>query len=412
MDGKLLAGFGRTDITAPDPIPMGGYGNPLQRLSEGVLLPLKATCVAITDPRGETVLLYTLDHLCTNQNWMEDLRSAVTEATGVRADRILLSATHTHSGPDVRDTITQEHPYYIYFRTQLAKAGAEAMADREEANVFYGDTLVQELNFVRHYVMSDGNMAGDNFGDTQNAKPLRNHHQADHQVVLLRFVRQEKKDILLMNFGAHAKLSSTASSRYGRANRNLQSSDIVGAAREYIEANTPVLVAYFQAAAGNLNPNDPYLLPPNPEKRRTLDAYGQTLGSAVLEALDSLREMTADPFLKTKQTFFKTHHKSTGEIMALELDAVKLGSIGFVTAPYEMFDTHGVMIKTGSPMDATFVLTYANGRFGYIATEETWDYTSADGRKAWELVLSYVNRGAGEELAATFVSMLKELKKV
>lgn len=389
---------------------MGGYGDPLQRLSEGVLLPLMATCIAITDPEGQTVLLYTVDHLCTNQDWMEDLRSAITEATGVTAQNIMLCATHTHSGPDVRNTITQAHPYYFFFRKRLAEAGAAAMADRAEALMQIGDTHVQDLNFVRHYIAEDGFMVGDNFGDAKNHKAVRHHHKADDQVQLLRFVREGKKDILLINFQVHPKLSSTRVSRYGRANRELQSSDTVGATREYVENNAPVLCAYFQGAAGNLNPSEPYLNAPDPEKRRSLEAYGKALGDGILEVVDSLTEMTLEPLWKTRQTHFKTPHKKTGEILSIELNALCLGNIGFVTAPYEMFDTLGVRIKEASPCDITFLLTYANGRFGYVADRETWDYATADCSQAWELVLGYVAKGTGETLTEKMIDMLKELR--
>lgn len=402
----LRVGFGRTDITGNSPLPMGGYGDPLNRISQGVLAPLCATCVAITDPAGKTVLLYTIDHLCTNQDWMPDLRAAIAATTGVPAGHIMLCATHTHSGPDVRNTITTDHSYYAYFRAQLVSAAQAAMEDRAQSTVQTGDTSVQNLNFVRHYRMADGNMAGDNFGNSK-VGAVCNHHPADNQVRLIRFSRQEKPDILLMNFQVHPKLSSTGCSRYGRANRLLMSSDIVGATRVYVEENAPVLVAYYQAAAGNLNPIEPYLTAPEKEKRQSLEAYGAALGGAVVEAMGSLQPMTAAPVLKVKRETFETRHKKDGSLLSMELNAISLGDIAFVTAPYEMFDTHGKQIRENSPFGTTFVLTYANGRFGYIATEETWDYPTADGRIAWELVLGYVTRGTGEQLVQRFVAMLQ-----
>jgi len=405
----LRVGFGRTDITGNSALPMGGYGDPLQRVSEGVLLPLCATCIAITDAAEETVLLYTLDHLCTNQDWMPDLRSAITAATGVPDRHIMLCATHTHAGPDVRNTIGMDHPYYAYFKAQLVQAAQLAMEDRAESTAHTGDTYVQNLNFVRHYRMADGNMAGDNFGDS-SVGVVCNHHPADNQVRLIRFSRPGKSDILLMNFQAHPKLSSTGCSRYGRANRLLMSSDIVGATRAYVEENAPVLVAYYQGAAGNLNPVEPYLTAPGKEKRQSLETYGAALGGAVVEAMDALTPMTAAPVLKVTSDVFETRHKKDGSCLSMELNAISLGDIGFVTAPYEMFDTHGKQIREASPYGTTFVLTYANGRFGYIATEETWNYTTADGRIAWELVLGYVTKGTGEQLVQKFVAMLKGLQ--
>ena len=405
------AGYGRASIAGSAGTPLAGYGDGLSRLSEGIMNQLYATCIAMTDDAGKTVLLYTSDAICTNTEWVEDIRAAITEATGVPADCIQLSATHTHSGPDIRDSLNKESAYYkdIYLPA-FVEAGKQAMEDRAPATVASGDTQVQGLNFVRHYVMDDGNMAGDNFGDTTNHKAVKNHHVADGQVQLIRFVRQEKKDIVAINFQAHPKLVSTAATAYGQTNRKMQSSDFVGGTRDYVEANADVLFAYYQGAAGNINPLDSYILLQNTPAQTDLKAYGKALGGAVIEAMDSLTEMTADPVLKTKQTIFMADPKNGGEKIAMELDAVVLGNIGMVTAPYEMFDTNGLQIKEGSPFETTFVITYANGRFGYIGSDETWDYKTADGSAAYEISgLGYVARGTGEKLADEFVSMLKEL---
>jgi len=414
----LLAGYGRADITADDPIPMGGYGDPLNRQSQGVLLPLYATCIALTDFEATNVLLYTIDHLCTNQQWLFDLRTSISETSGVPAENIMLSATHTHAGPDVRNTITQEHPYYEFFKAKLKEAAVLAMEDREESTVYYGSTAVENLNFVRHYIMADGFIAGDNFGN-HKVPAVKNHHKADPEVQMIRFVRRNKKDILMMNFQVHPKLTSTASTKYGRENRYMQSSDVVGGIRGYFDNNTDLLPAYFQGAAGNLNPCEPYLpSPPESYKRKSAESYGEAFGSALTEAMASLKEMTVPPILKLKKMIFEAEAKNSInkremeliKKLEMELNAITLGNIGMVTAPYEMFDTNGLHIKKNSPFDITFVITYANGRYGYIASEDTWDYKTADGSIPFEIGgLGLVVRGTGEKLADAMLSMLREL---
>lgn len=402
-------GFGRADITSKTSVPLAGYGNTTERMSEGILNYLYATCIAITDENGESVLFYTLDLVCTNAEWMPDLRAAITAATGVPAERILMSATHTHSGPDIRDQINQTHPYYAFFKDAVVAAATQAMNDRAAATVASGSTTVDGLNFVRHYIMSDGNMAGDNYGDFENATPVDNHHKADNEVQIIRFIREGQKDVVMLNFQVHPKLTSTASSAYGLKTRMLQSADIVFSTVDYMEKNGDVHAAYFQGAAGNLNPLDSYIPEHNTFIQTDYLRYGEKLGGAVLDALDSLTPMAVAPTLVTQQTMYDLPHRNGGTL-TMELDAVKLGDIGFVTAPYEMFDTNGVFIKDNSPFATTFVITYANGRFAYVASDDAYDYTTADGSVAYEITLGYVKRGAAEELANQFVSMLKDLE--
>ena len=407
--GEFKVGFGRADITSKTSVPLAGYGNTTERMSQGALTFLYATCIAITDRAGESVLFYTIDHVCTNADWMEDFRTAITEVTGVPGDRILMSATHTHSGPDVRDQVTPSHPYYTVYKDGLVAAAKQAMEDQAPATVASGSTTVDGLNFVRHYMMSDGNMAGDNYGDFTVAKAVDNHHKADNEVQIIQFAREGKKDVVMINFQVHPKLTSTASSDYGLRTRMLQSADVVYSTVEYMEKNADVQAAYFQGACGNLNPLDSYIPEHNGLEQTDFKLYGAKLGGAVLDALDGLKEMTVEPAITTKQTIYEVPYKNGGDPNRMELDAVKLGDIGFVTAPYEMFDTNGVQIKDGSPFETTFVITYANGRFAYVPSDDTYDYTTADGSVAYEITLSYVNRGAAEDLVAQFLSMLNEL---
>jgi len=112
-------GFGRVNINGSGALPLAGYGDANDRMSQGMLDYISTTCIAITDEKGETVLLYTSDHIGTNTAWIEDLRVAITEITGVPAERIMLSATHSHSAPDVREVITFNHPYYQVFKNCL-----------------------------------------------------------------------------------------------------------------------------------------------------------------------------------------------------------------------------------------------------------------------------------------------------
>lgn len=406
---EFSVGFGRADITSKTSVPLAGYGKTTERMSEGILTPLFATCIAITDETGKTVMFYTIDHVCTNAEWMPDFRSAITEATGVPGDCILMSATHTHSGPDVRDQVTPTHPYYAFYKKGLVDAAVQAMADRSPATVHSGSTTVDGLNFVRHYYMSDGNMAGDNYGDFANATAVDNHHKADNEVQIINFVRQDKKDVVMFNFQVHPKLTSTASSPYGLQNRMLQSADVVYSTVAYMEKTADVLGAYYQGAAGNLNPLDGYIPAHNALEQTDYTLYGKKLGNAVLDALANLPAMTAAPTLTTKQTIFEVPHRNGGDPNRMELNAVRLGNIGFVTAPYEMFDTNGIQIKDGSPFETTFVITYANGRFAYIPSDEVWDYTTADGSVAYEITLGYVNRGAGEVLVEQFLRMLEDV---
>ncbi len=95
----LQVGFGREDITPAYSMPMRGYDNPMERWSQTVLDPLYTTCIAFRDADGNTVLLYHNDLCSTPATVFTFIRKEISEQTGIPVDNIMVSATHTHSGP-------------------------------------------------------------------------------------------------------------------------------------------------------------------------------------------------------------------------------------------------------------------------------------------------------------------------
>ena len=60
-DGPFQVGFGRTLITPEGSLPMSASNSSGTRLSTQTLDDLYATCIAFTDGRGQTLLLFQMD---------------------------------------------------------------------------------------------------------------------------------------------------------------------------------------------------------------------------------------------------------------------------------------------------------------------------------------------------------------
>ena len=92
-----------------------------------------------------------------------------------------------------------------------------------------------------------------------------------------------------------------------------------------------------------------------------------------------------------------------GRTYDVEMYAYSIGDLGFVTAPYEMFDKQGVTIKEGSPFAATFVVTCANDGIGYIPDRQGFEINCYEANNG-----KFVP-GTGEILADEYVKMLESL---
>lgn len=440
MKQAFEVGFGRTKITPSFGVPLAGYGNTHLRISDNVVRDLWVSCIAITDTEGNSLLLLSQDLV--NSVWAEDVRQILTSATGIPGDHIILASTHTHCGPDQNSdmqSIRDWKPEYLLQVTQAAKA---AIADRAGAEIRIGQTKTENLSFVRHYLMSDGSYAGDNFGDFVHNTVVSHAREVDPQLQVIRFDRSAagKQSLLLVNWQCHPMWDA-------RMIWKNVSSDYIGTTRDYVEEKTGDLFVFFQGAAGDHSTRSKL-----PEEVRAKDAveFGQLLGDDILAATRDMKQLEAAP-IRVKQvlfegainhtmedklelaqeveTLYRKTDRDTGNVLArkygfssvyhtnailrrskykatrtMEITAIRIGQLSFVTAPYEMFGSHGAQIKAGSPYESTFVLGYCNGAYGYLPNTQAYDYG------CYESHTGNFTRDTGDRLAETYIEMLRQLQ--
>ncbi len=435
----LQVGYGREKIMPNGNVNLSGGGNP-NRISTGFLDVLYVTCVAITDPEGNTVLVFTEDLQQVSPTFTDPVLEEVAKTTGVSLDNIMIAATHTHSAPSQSMSRTGIKDYAPIYRAGVLKAAQDAMADRSPATISTGSTQADGLTFVRHYVLEDGTYAGANYGDFA-ASPIKDYaYEADTELQMIQFNREGKKDVLLMNLGAHATFN-------GNTTLTNISADFPFYLREYVEKNSDTLTAYFMAAAGDQAPTTRIA-----EDDHGFDykGHGEAVGKLVVEALpgltaansgklqikkqtlttetnrdgmDRLTQATetynayleggydlSDPlvekygFVRVFEARAIVEHSKLEATRPIELEALAVGDISVIFAPYEMFSESGRYIKDNSPYDMTFVITQANSAQGYIPTEIGYDIY------CYEAYSSSSARGVAETLDQTFVQMLTEMK--
>ena len=97
--GSFVAGIGKVDITPPPGVPMFGYSRARTRDASGVRTRLYARALYLEDARGERVALVQCDLGAISALLHGQVAEAVVREAGSAAGRLLLAATHTHSGP-------------------------------------------------------------------------------------------------------------------------------------------------------------------------------------------------------------------------------------------------------------------------------------------------------------------------
>ena len=240
----LQVGFSRVNIT---PIQLGvqiAGGDASARLSKGALDELTVTCIALSKG-DQTFLVFTMDLLHLNQSALDVIKPQIASQTGIPPENILLNCTHTHSSVNILSVSWDGSTAY---RESVAKKSAGA-ALAALADLSIGSTNTQGLAFVRHYLMNDGTTYGNGHGS--NASGYKEHlYEAANELQAIKFTRaaEDKKDIVLISFPAHATTVSDNESKY-------LSACWPGAARSHVEKNGDVLCAVFAGASGDQVPD-------------------------------------------------------------------------------------------------------------------------------------------------------------
>lgn len=448
MEQKLLVGYARTEITPDTPMPLAGYGNNLQRISQGVLDPLCATCIAFTDPDGHTLVLFTLDMIGPHDSYTPAARRAISETYGIAYDYVIIAATHTHSAPDADQ---KDYPPLVRYREiliqKLTQLAGQALEDRAPACLEIGTTHNENMNYVRHYILENDTVCGDNFGDPSKA-PYRCHvSQADREIRLVKVCRESARDILIVNWQAHPSAASTIATEHGRAHRPFISADYVGACRDYTEEKTGMHFAYFQGAAGNINSRSRM---ESEQDTRDHVQYGRLLGDYIIRGLKDLHPMTGtkvevastvitgelnhteDHLVEAAQLITEEWKKTNnyrhcadmamnygihspyhagsilarsklGKSMDIPLGAARIGNLGLGVFPYEMFDTNGKFVRDNAPYEMTLILSCANGRFNYFPSAEAFAHG------CYEADMCKLAPGIAEKSASACLELLKKL---
>ena len=429
----LLAGFGKVDMTPDYSVSLGGYGDELQRKHEMVAEPIYTTCIALTEGE-ETILVYTSDILSCYKRMADDIRMAVTAATGIPGEKIFCAATHSHSAP----AYGIEKEFWEDWKIASVKAAKLALADQAPAKVLAAKKEIHGMNFVRHYMTANGTPAGANFGSFKDNPAVSYMTEPDRQLLLIKFEREGlKKPILMVNWQGHPDCG-------GQIGRKNMAPSYPGPLRDTLSALSGCLVAYFTGADGNTNISSAVKADTHNLNWRE---YGVKMAQIAYEAMQELQEVEGsgiatkreivevdidhswDHMLEQAREVFdlwknvgkkeadevgkaynftsarqanaiirRSNMEKTGQ---LEINTFRVGGVGFTTGTYEMFSDAGIFIRKHSPYEFTFLLT---GNFSYIPSDAAFNY------RCYEADTGYYARGTAELLADKYVEMLKEIQ--
>ena len=214
MAAEFQAGYAKADITPPLGVFMPGYYK--ERFAKEILDPLEAVCVAVSDGKTKAIVMQ-LDTEATSDIVADEMRDAISKATGIDRNAIIIHSSHTHDGGHLVMCRTKdaklspergETPggmsalYRAMSVSRVADAAVNAVRNLKPAKLSYQRSIAKRISFGRRYLMKDGKVrTNPGVNNPDIVKPYG--PPPDEEVQVLRIDCEGDKPICVINFQTH-----------------------------------------------------------------------------------------------------------------------------------------------------------------------------------------------------------------
>jgi hypothetical protein len=440
----LLAGASAVDVT-PRALPVIRNGGFLEAVDDRIDDPLFARCVVLDD--GATkIALVVVDSCMIPRELCDEAKSAAAERTGIRADRIMISATHTHSAPSVMDYClgSRADPAYTRFLPgRLVEAIAQANDRLAPAEVGWAVVDAHGYTNCRRWIYRPDKVQLDPFGERTVRANMHPGHLIDDAtgpagptdpwLTVLSLRSQEGRPLAVFAnfsmhyFGGHPGISADYCGLFARrVHEELapDSSSFVGILsqgtsgdlwwgdyslpqrqgydiHQYTEGLVDLAV---DAYAGITHRSDVALAMAERRMtlaRRTPDAARLRWARQIIAAMGPRRPENQTEVYAMQAEYL--HENPTEEVV---LQAIRIGDAAITTFPNEVYGLTGLKIKHQSPLAPTMNVSLANGASGYIPPPEQH---RLGGYNTWPARTAGLEVEAEPKMVAALLELLEEV---
>jgi Concanavalin A-like lectin/glucanases superfamily len=394
---------------APESFPVLVNGGFLQKSAQKLNDPVRAKSLVLDDGSIRLAMV-VVDSCMMPRELLDRAKQLAFEKTGIPTDRILISATHTHSAPAAMGALgcPADVTYAAILPGRIAESIELAAKRLEPARIGWNVVDDREHTFCRRWIRRPDRMLDDPFGQRnvranmhpgyQNLDAIAPAGPVDPSLTVLSVQSTKGRPIaVLANYSMHYYGTEPVSADYfGRFATALAKR--IGADRvdpsfvaimsqgtsgdqmwmDYGQPkNEPGLDSYADAVARfahqayeSITYRDWVSLAMAETKlvlaRRVPDEPRLAWAKAIVGRMGSRAEPNSLPEVYAKEAIF-LHDEPQRE---LKLQAIRIGELGITAIPNEVFAITGLKIKALSPFETTMNIELANGSEGYIPPPE------------------------------------------
>lgn len=392
IPGPINVGVGISTITPPVGVELCGYGVYLKRQSRGVHDDLYSKTIVVEGKDKNRIALISIDLIGLSKDTVRKCKIHISKNTGIDWDNILITCTHTHSGPAtafLRGWGEVDEKYVKELPAKISESVVIACNSLEPAHIGFARGEVDFVSFNR----------------------LEKNGPIDPTVGVMGVYSYADQPLsILFNFACHAV---TIDRRTPAG--NLISRDWPGYTADMIKSESGAEGIFLQGTAGDIDPVVAWhnfefegaVLTGNVLSMRVMDVVKNMRISEVQRVilkkkivhlpLDILSEEKIDSITENEKKnhnwdenwvrFYEEWSKSMkeklrtksykktskGEIAALRLDSKDSEGI-ILFLPGEVFVRLGLEIKKNSPFKNIFIAGYYDKYQGYIPDRFDFGY--------------------------------------
>lgn len=405
----LKAGVAIRNLTPNQKMLLYGYPEPADRSGQTAHDPLYGSCYYFENETTR-LMLFCCDLIYLCRDRANELRMLVEKHTGIPRQNVMVSCTHTHSGPLLKnDTskgfegIDEAYPDVVDgIRDLLLEAAKEAVETAFDAQIGYGiGTCGKEQGVGGN--RNDPNGACDPSVSVLSIKDMQDtirgcvvnyslhptvlhaynyFYTADYPAYIRQYLNQENP---FMIFGFNLGSSGNQSSRFFRTGQNFEEAKRIGYA---IGKETEAVLSSLEYHRElTLKSDSTFVTPPQKEypsfeeacriSEKAEKAHQKLLAENAPYAACRSAECTLIGANFTKGLSAAIARAGTEQVLGryvpIECHALRIGDCLIMGVSCEHFVEAGNAVKEASPFPVTMMSSLTDGcTFGYVCTDEAY----------------------------------------
>ena len=402
---RLRAGVAQVDVT-PQKFPVLVPGGFLSRSAGKVNDPLFARCLVLDDGT-QRLLIMVVDTLGIPAAMQETVKADAAKATGIPTDRMLICATHTHSGGSLSGGLgtKADASYYEFLQAGLIECIKQAAGNLQPARIGWSSEDHPQGTYCRVFIRRPDCLDVDPLGRRNVRAMMHPGHQnpqfigpcgpADPQISVLAVQTPDGRPIaLLANYSMHyfgadpisadyfGDFARTVSQRLAAGNDSFIAMMSHGTSgdlqwRDYANPAQPIsrveyATAVAEAALRAYQRIEFHETVPLAMAERQLtvklvqpDAEAQAWADKTMAAMDGRDPRTRSEVYAREIVLLRDLHERE-----TKLQVIRIGDLGIAALPAEVYGITGLKLKLQCPLDQMFNIELANGSIGYIPPPE------------------------------------------